>query len=165
MIIERMEYELMDKFGEFLINEKEENKKENTQLQLAFEYLAFRYALTRTEKGKLDSEKEKSYWETISNTFKLSSKDTRLLFEIVYQCPKEFRIAHLSKASQSTYQEHLNVLKDGGFIYENNDFYGEHYQVSAALMRTIAFGEKWKETKKSLRFSSGLGMFDDFDDL
>lgn len=148
VIKERMEYELMDKHGEFIIEENEEKQKKLTPLQFAFECLAFRYALTKLQNGKLDSEKDKSCWATISNALGLSPTCARLLFMIAYQCPKEFRIAHLSQASQAAYMKQLKILKDRGFIYDGHDFYGDYYEISIGLMRTIAFGEDWREPQK-----------------
>lgn len=62
----RMEYELMDKYGEFIVEGSEEKQKKFTPLQIAFECLAFRYALTKLQNGKLDSEDDKTCWSTIS---------------------------------------------------------------------------------------------------
>lgn len=144
----RMEYELMDKYGEFIVEGSEEKQKKFTPLQIAFECLAFRYALTKLQNGKLDSEDDKTCWSTISKVLSLSPACARLLFTIVYQCPKEFRIAHLSQASQAAYMKQLKILKDRGFIYDGQDFYGDYYEISAGLMRAIAFGEDWHNPKK-----------------
>lgn len=148
VIIERMKYELMDKYGEFIVEGNEEKQKKFTPLQIAFECLVFRYALTKLQNGKLDSEKDKSSWATISNVLSLSPTSARLLFIIVYQCPKEFRIAHLSQASQAAYMKQLKILKNRGFIYDGHDFYGDYYEISAGFMRTLAFGEDWSKPQK-----------------
>ena len=149
-----MKYELMDKFGEFSLDEDNKGKDKYTSVQLAFEYLGYRHALTKQQKGKLDGEKEMKCWAVLEKNYRLSPACVRLLFEIVYQCPKEFRIEHLSQSTRSNYMSHLETLKERGFIYDGKDFYGDYYEVSYDLMRTIAYGEDWFDVKKPVSLIS-----------
>ena len=150
MIAERIEYSFMDRMQEY--SAKEEAKKdENGQrssLQLALEHLAYSHAHKYTARGKIAKRKDEDCWEILEQTLNLSPICARLFFSIAYQCPKEFRITHLSQTSQTAYAEPLEILERKDLITKGTDFYGTLYVLSLNLMRAIAFGREWQDPTK-----------------
>lgn len=140
----------MDKMQEY--SAKEEGKKnENGQrssLQIALDHLAYSHAYKYTASGKIAKEKDEDCWKILEQTLGISPLCARLFFNIAYQCPKEFRITHLSQTSQTAYAEPLETLKKKNLITEGTDFYGTLYVLSLNLMRAIAYGREWQDPTK-----------------
>lgn len=161
MLKERMQCELAEKFGEFAMDSEDVSKKP-TDLQYAFEYLACRMAISNLGANRTIDTEFKSC-KVIEDTFNLPRPAAKLLVQIAYQCPREFRIAHLSQVSQAQHLRCLNMMQENGIVSKSNDFYGEYFSLTPRFMQTIAFGYKWDKPLKHFNASVPTSLFDDLD--
>lgn len=147
MIVERMRYELLKRYGESEEMNGESEARNNgrlNELQSAFECLAFYNAWSRYNKdGERDTMASYAL-DVIESAYDLSIVQAKFIVDLVTQCPREFRVSHMTEFSRNMFNDIISSLEEKGLTEYEVIGSDVCCVVSHSLMRTLAFGLDWK---------------------